>query len=570
MQGISLKSEKGSTALTVVAIVIILATLGVMLASINSSESILQVLDAQNQRAFYSAQSGIEYGVKKYLTDDQVKPFEEKNVEVGPGMTADVSLSVDDKNNTATILSVGKTEKSATSVQKTILQTDLSYMPAYAAYSPKPIVNVAAKDSIKGKKDKKLIYQNAPRAPKFDLDNLRTAAKQVQSDGKSYYFAGDLTVDADFNPPDGTVVFTEGKLKLKSGKWAGKVNFVALDNISFSPSWRNSNDVNMTLYLANSDKKIWVEPGNYDDDPIDFDVDDGEVVPKEPYAASITIIGGDLPFGWGWPFVWAVYDAPITVSVKVGHNDKLRPFGSNPGKSAHNLKHRVDNGNVNLPGNPRTAILPNKYPADTRISVLARSWAWSIWRGGAYHLHMKVNSAKKQDSKTVVRALRDGDPVPNVHGFGSQKSAAEFIAPYVNFSTHRVTLDDNQIIYLFELATHDLSSPAADFQDLVVLVSLAKEKNGLGGDDGKEDDGEDDEEDDEENDKNITVNTLQFHGGVISEGAIFGSNTDKIKEKKVTNNLQIIRDEDALKKFMKYSLAGSSRIILASKWKNLK
>lgn len=569
MSGIDYKSEKGSTTIVVISVILLLASLGVILAKLISSESILQVLDAQNQRAFYSAQSGLEYGVKKYLAADDVKAFSVKDIDVGSGLTADVNLTVNAANNSVTVTSVGKTEKSTITVSKTITQTNLNYIPSYAVFSAKPISNIIAKDSSSGKASIALIYQNAPKVPKFDLNKLRELAKKTKQNGKAYYFKDDLTVDDDFNPPDGTIVFTEGKLKFKSGNWNGKVNFVAMDNISFKPSWRNSKDVDMVLYLPNPDKKIWIEPGEYDDDPVKFEVDDGEVVPKEPYAASITIIGGDLPFGWGWPFVWAVYDAPITVSVKVGNNDKLRPFGPNPGKFAHGLKTRVNKGNVNLPGNPRRVVLPSKYPAGTPISVIARSWAWSIYGGRAYHMHMKVNSALKHDASTVVRALRDGDPVPGVKGFGNQKSAAEFIAPYVNFNTHRVTLEDNQIIYLFELATRDLKNPSADFQDLVVLVNLAKERNGLSGEDNNDDDKNNDE-DKNDDDEKTTTNILSFSGGIISEGTIFGSNTDTVEKKKIANKIRVIHDENAIKNFMKYSLNGNSRIILASTWKNIK
>ncbi len=563
MSGTNLRSQKGNMTTTVVGVIMMLATLGVILATLSSSDSTLQLFQQEEQRAFYAAQSGLEYGLKRYLASDDVNEFTLNDLNIGGGVTADIRLT--EKNGRVIITATGKTQKAVKKVQTVISGADSNYIPDYAVFSDSPVSNVVTVDSIKGKQNPALLYQNAPTLPKFDLGELKKLSKVTRKDGKSYYYDGDLTVDESFNPPPNTIVYAEGKITFKKGKWDGAVYFVANGDAAFADSWKNSDDdVKMVLYLPNSQKKVKLLPVNSDDDPVDFKVDKGEVIPQEPYAASITVIGGDLPFGYWifWPFWLEVYDAPITVKIKVGDGNPMYPFGPSPGPHARSLRAKVNAGNVNDHHNPRTYVLPNDYAAGTPISVTATSWAWSRPWGRAYHRNLEANSVRDQD---IVLALRDGDPVPDIPAFGSQRSAAEFIADYINFKTQRVSLEDNQVIYLFELASRDLSSPSADFQDLVMMVTLARERDDLAGP--GDDDGDDDDDDDDD-DKNIT-NYLTLTGGIISEGAVLGMQTAKKDDKNITNKLRVIRDEDMIKSFLSHSVNGNARIILSSKWKSL-
>ncbi len=564
MSGTNLRSQKGNMTTTVVGVIMMLATLGVILATLSSSDSTLQLFQQEEQRAFYAAQSGLEYGLKRYLASDDVNEFTLNDLNIGGGVTADIRLT--EKNGRVIITATGKTQKAVKKVQTVISGADSNYIPDYAVFSDSPVSNVVTVDSIKGKQNPALLYQNAPTLPKFDLGELKKLSKTTRKDGKSYYYDGDLTVDESFNPPPNTIVYAEGKITFKKGKWDGAVYFVANGDAAFADSWKNSDDdVKMVLYLPNSQKKVKLLPVNSDDDPVDFKVDKGEVIPQEPYAASITVIGGDLPFGYWifWPFWLEVYDAPITVKIKVGDGNPMYPFGPSPGPHARSLRAKVNAGNVNDHHNPRTYVLPNDYAAGTPISVTATSWAWSRPWGRAYHRNLEANSVRDQD---IVLALRDGDPVPDIPAFGSQRSAAEFIADYINFKTQRVSLEDNQVIYLFELASRDLSSPSADFQDLVMMVTLARERDDLAGP--GDDDGDDDDDDDDDDDKNIT-NYLTLTGGIISEGAVLGMQTAKKDDKNITNKLRVIRDEDMIKSFLSHSVNGNARIILSSKWKSL-
>ncbi len=92
--------------------------------------------------------------------------------------------------------------------------------------------------------------------------------------------------------------------------------------------------------------------------------------------------------------------------------------------------------------------------------------------GGTYTEHL---SAKSGDNSPYVLVLRDGDTVPNIPGFQNQSNLAVFVDPFVNVATQKVVLDANQAIYLFELGTTNLNSASADFQDLVIMVTLAND-----------------------------------------------------------------------------------------------
>ena len=576
MRAINLASQRGNMLTTVVVVVLALATLGVILATMSSADSALQLFQQEEQRAFYAAQSGLEYGIKRYLNSDDVEEFETEGLDIGNGAQADITL--EDNDSVVVITSVGKAQKALKKVQTVISSADENYVPDYAVFTANTANGVYTLASGEEDNDPDLLYQNAPTVPKFDLENLKSLAKTVQEDGNAYYYEGDLTVDDDFEPPDGTVVYAEGNIRFEKGSWDGTVYFVSGGDATFASSWQNNDsDVQMLLYLPGSLQKIKVEPV-VASDPIEFEVEEGEVIPTEDYVASVTVIGGDLPFGFWiiYPFLGIAYDAPITLSVRVGDHTVLHPFGPDPSSSHQAPKWEVNRGNINDGNNPRTYVLPDEYDADTPISISACSWELITLMSRNYRRYMRVNSVQDLD---YVYALRDGDPVPDVAPFGDQRSAAEFVRDYIDFNTQRMSLGENQVIYLFELADETLSTPAADFQDLVVMVNLAREKSQLADDEDDDDDhqghddddDDDDEEDDDDDDDNPTRETvLSFKGGIISEGKIIGVQSMNRDDVTYTNRLQVVRDKNIIKNFLKHSVNGNARVILASTWKTIK
>lgn len=194
-------------------------------------------------------------------------------------------------------------------------------------------------------------------------------------------------------------------------------------------------------------------------EPISFAIDSGKVIPSQSFAAGVTVLGAAISAG-------GAYDMPVTLKVRV-NSAEIAPFG---------LFTLPVDANVNDGHNPRPYALPSNYPAGSAISIVARSWLLNSGVTGTsnsdWHAHLTVDSLA---GSPQVLTLRNGDPVPNIAPFLDQSSIAYYVRDYVDPLTNTIALEDNQAIYLFELGTADLTSSAADFQDLVVLVTLAED-----------------------------------------------------------------------------------------------
>ncbi len=195
-----------------------------------------------------------------------------------------------------------------------------------------------------------------------------------------------------------------------------------------------------------------------------FEINENQVVPSESYAAKVTVLGAAISYG-------GQYNIPVTVKFRLGDYNE-QPFGDFS---------RPVNANVNDNSNPRNRVFPDVIDPATPISVIAKSWVKkSSSYSGSYNSHWKsyLTIDSSQNHPNVI-TLRDGDTVPQIEPFLNQSSIVDFLASYVDPHTNTMVLDKNQAIYLFELGTTDLHSAAADFQDLVVLVTLAKEPQDL-------------------------------------------------------------------------------------------
>ena len=195
------------------------------------------------------------------------------------------------------------------------------------------------------------------------------------------------------------------------------------------------------------------------EEAIRFTIDGGYVVPSDRYTGRITVLGASINAGGG-------YAMPVTVKLDVG-GATMQPFGA--------FELPVD-GNVNDNNNPRYYNLPGDYPADTAISAIARSWLKqdSSLSGDENSHWIPYMTVDARTGTPNVLVLRNGDAVPDIPGFDGQESLAHFIRGYIDTQTRRVVLGANEALYLFELGTSSLSSSAADFQDLVLLVSLVQ------------------------------------------------------------------------------------------------
>lgn len=223
-----------------------------------------------------------------------------------------------------------------------------------------------------------------------------------------------------------------------------------------------------------------------EDEPVAFEIVGGHVVPSEQYAVKVTVLGAAITYGGD-------YDIPVTVQARIG-GETVEPFGDFD---------KAVWGNVNDGDNSDPFIAPQVYDAGTAVSIKARSWTKKkSWYNGNSNNHWQtfLTADSNYDSPQVI-ALRNGDAVPNIEPFMNQDDLVDFIRDYIDDETNTVILDENQAIYLFELGTTQLWSDAADFQDLVVLVTLAKQPADL-----EED--EDDDDAEAPSARLVRVNTL--------------------------------------------------------------
>lgn len=189
--------------------------------------------------------------------------------------------------------------------------------------------------------------------------------------------------------------------------------------------------------------------------PVNFNITGGNVVLQEAAAAKVTVLGAAMQN----PYL----QMRVTVRLKVGSTTS-DPFGSFTNSST---------GNVHDSNNPRNHVVPGTVAGGTPMAVLGRSFykLGSSW--------LTLQTVDSSTGSTWVKVLRNGDSTPDIPAYGSQSSIQSFLQGYVDTTTKKVTIADNQAIFLFELATTDPNSPYVDFQDLVVLITMAKDAASL-------------------------------------------------------------------------------------------
>lgn len=189
-----------------------------------------------------------------------------------------------------------------------------------------------------------------------------------------------------------------------------------------------------------------------------FTITDGKVTSAQPMAVRLRVIGAAIANG--------TQHVGVTMRVRNGLQ-VVSPFGSFDAAVS---------ADVNDSHNPRSLVLNTLVKPGDALTVDARSWTLSNTSKPAldsswsqYMTVFSTNGGKQ------VKALRNGDTVPNVTGFAGQVSAKGMLLPYLDATKTKVKLENYQVIFLFELGATDTSASAFDLQDLVVLADLAND-----------------------------------------------------------------------------------------------
>lgn len=109
--------------------------------------------------------------------------------------------------------------------------------------------------------------------------------------------------------------------------------------------------------------------------------------------------------------------------------------------------------------------------AQTNISVapgteLATDGASTT--GGSCSPNISVSS---DNNSNRVLTLQNGDSIPDYTPYGNQLPISTITQGYID-TNQRVTIADNQVIFLFELGSGSPGDDSYDFQDIVILATI--------------------------------------------------------------------------------------------------
>lgn len=252
-----INNEKGATLIAVIFFVSTLTLAGLVMVHFVQNNSKVIALDAQTARAFYTAQSAVDYAVRKSL-NTQNWHWSASNQAIANGAA---SINVEDStiyNYLKDTLQVKVLATSGNASSRQIFRMRLTDISGYAVYISGNLNDVTINDSA-GNPNPSLAYDHATELPEIDTYRLKQMAM-----AQGHYFSGSLSLsngasyptgaDANFyHPrPNGVpsdtpnVVYIEGNLEVKNSAQIfgiivvnGDVvlkNSQKLDGILFLPS----------------------------------------------------------------------------------------------------------------------------------------------------------------------------------------------------------------------------------------------------------------------------------------------------------------------------------------------
>jgi type II secretory pathway pseudopilin PulG len=303
----------------------------------------------------------------------------------------------------------------------------------------------------------------------YFIPNGKQLAKNI-SDGSNYGITEDQ-VDQLIASQNG-VIYDKSK-----DHHNGKVNIAylfrdddsnaELDSLSGSILTQNNSESLLDLDGANivnlpevtSVAVVEEEAEAVADTTVDFTIEGDEITLDENATVIYTVLGAAISYGGS-------YDMAVTTQFQVtdsgGNTEETPVFGDYDDAVS---------GNVNT-GSQQTYTPDEVYSAGTTIGTQATSWKKKRSRySGDSSSHWTEYMEIDDTNSANTMALIDGDDVPNISGYLDQGDIVSFLDGYID-ENGKVTLDENQVILLFELGTTNLDSASADFQDLVILVTF--------------------------------------------------------------------------------------------------
>jgi hypothetical protein len=186
--------------------------------------------------------------------------------------------------------------------------------------------------------------------------------------------------------------------------------------------------------------------------PFSIRVVDGTVESTAP-AARVTLLGTAITFGEGGDRV------PVSIAVDVGDDPSFEPWPRNV------------NDAYMAGGGQRYYSVTNQADG-TRIAVTATAYEDADRDDVIFAVS---SAAERNTNPDLVDVFLAGDRKPDYEGFDDQSDAEAYLRDYVD-EDGRITIAQNEAIFLFELGSDDPASGAYDFQDAVVLVTFLDEE----------------------------------------------------------------------------------------------
>jgi hypothetical protein len=221
------------------------------------------------------------------------------------------------------------------------------------------------------------------------------------------------------------------------GKW-----YIDLNNVNITISYCDQSDFG-------SDVQTTAEAGNL------FEIESGAVNLLQNASTEFTVLGAN----------WRDASHYITAEFKID-GKSYEPFGD-----------ASDPVNANLNYNGSSSYNAGVIQSGGALSVIGRSFTPppKTRRGKKSSPQLCMEAASAPSNQQVI-LLTDGNPVPNIKGSSGQADVATFLTDYIDPVTGVIRLADNQVIFLFELGNTNVTSSGADFQDLVVLVTMTPQE----------------------------------------------------------------------------------------------
>ncbi len=210
----NIKSEQGFALLNSLIFLLFLGLMAITLVVLIIADSRMQTINMDEPRAFYAAQSGIEYALRGIFEQAPLHNSlsflngYREILDTGSGSRARITIYTFGTDSLA-IESIGISQHYAKTVVKSLNYTDVSKFAVYASGSVQFVKTIPSG----------LIKSHAKHMPKFDEDELRDMAKPTQ------YYPGDLIINTKYFFTK-HISFVENNLTFGESAWLNSGNFV--------------------------------------------------------------------------------------------------------------------------------------------------------------------------------------------------------------------------------------------------------------------------------------------------------------------------------------------------------